>query len=192
MNHYEIEACVIRAKNGNKEELLKLMEQFRPFIFKTARDFNIKNYDMYDLAQIGYVALINAAAKYRTGSNTFSSYAYNSIKNAFIYTSRQNAKYTSELSLNKTLNSEEDSDTEFIESIEGLENVEEDIISAENMSELKRAVSKLPSEEMELVIMVYYSGISLKTYADKKGISYQRANRKRNKILEKLRGYIKK
>jgi RNA polymerase sporulation-specific sigma factor len=49
MNHYEIEASVIRAKNGNREESLKVLEQYKPFIFKTARTYNIKNYVLYDL-----------------------------------------------------------------------------------------------------------------------------------------------
>ena len=42
MNHYEIETCVIGAKNGNKDDLLKVLEQYKPFIFKTARTFKIK------------------------------------------------------------------------------------------------------------------------------------------------------
>lgn len=190
MNHYEIEACVIRAKNGNKVELLKILEAYKGFIFKNAREFNIKGYDIYDLVQIGYVALINAVSKYRTGSNTFSAYGCNSIKNAFRYIARGNSKYNGELSLNSPVNTEVDLNTEFIDYIEGPENVEEDIISAEQIIELKRAVSKLPGDEMELILMVYYSGASLKTYAEKNGLSYQQAVRKKNRVLKKLRGYI--
>jgi hypothetical protein len=50
---------------------------------------------------------------------------------------------------------------------------------------------KLPEDEVELIFMVYYSEVPLKTYAFKKGISYTRALTKRNKILEKLGCYIK-
>lgn len=191
MNHYEIEASVIRAKNGNREELLKLLEQYKPFIFKTARSFNIIDCDLYDCAQIGYVALINAVAKYRTGSHTFSSYAYESIKNALRCTARKNSKHSSNLSLNAPLNPNESTDTEFIDCIDSLKNLEEDILKAERIKEVRRAVSKLPEDEIELVIMVYYSGCSIKTYAEKKGLTYLQATRKKNKILDKLSGYIR-
>jgi RNA polymerase sigma factor, sigma-70 family len=186
MNHFEIEACVIRAKNGNKEELLKILEQYKPFIFKTAKGFNINGYDIYDLVQIGYVALINAVAKYRTGSNTFSTYAYNSIKNAFRYTGRTNLKHQGDLSLNAPVNEAENNTTEFIDCIESEDNLEEDIVKLEGTREIRKAVSKLPSDEMELVIMVYYSGCSLKTYAEKTGLSYQQVTRKKKRILKKL------
>jgi len=192
MNHYEIEACVIRAKNGNREELLKILEQFRPFIIKTASQFNIKNHDMYDLIQIGYVTLINAVAKYRIGSNTFSAYAFNSIKNGFRYAARSNSKYDQDLSLNTPVDSAGGITTEFIDCIEGTENTEEDIINRETILELRRAVSKLPSDEMELIIMVYYTKCPLKTYADKKGLDYQQMVRKKNRILEKLSYHLKK
>jgi RNA polymerase sporulation-specific sigma factor len=191
MNHYEIEASVIRAKNGNREELLKILEQYKPFIFKTARDYNIKGYDTYDLAQIGYVSLINAVAKYRSGSNTFSSYAFNTIKNAFRYAARLNSKFNTELSLNEKVDNDAGMDIEFIDCIDSPENIEEDLIRREKILEVKRAVSKLPENELELVIMVYYSGASLATYAEKKGFSYHQAVRKKKKILEKLSKFIR-
>jgi RNA polymerase sporulation-specific sigma factor len=134
MNHYEIEACVTRAKKGNHEELIKTLEQYRPFIIKTAR---------------------------------------------------QNSKADTELSLNTTLNSEEDGGSEFMDFIESPENLEENLLEAFRYRELRKAVSKLPADEMELVIMVYYSGASIKTYAEKKGLSYQQAVRKKNRVLQK-------
>jgi len=191
MNHYEIEASVLRAKKGNGEELLKILEQFKPFIFKTARQFNIRNYDMYDLVQIGYVTLINAVAKYRSGSHTFSSYAFNSITNNLRCIARNNSKHDEELSLNCPINEAIDSGTEFIDCIESLENVEEEIINEEILKELRKAVSKLPADEQELIIMVYYSKCSIKTYAEKKGLSYLQAVRKKNRVLGKLNCHLK-
>ena len=192
MKHYEIEASVIRAKNGNREELLKILRQFKPFIFKTAHSFNIRNHDIYDLSQIGYVALINAVAKYRIGSTTFSSYAYNAIKNEFRYKARGNSKYDKELSLNAPIDPYGNIDTEFIDCIESIENFEEDLIRTEKINEVRRCISKLPADELELVIMVYYSKLPFKTYAEKKGLTYQQASRKRERILEKLSNYLKR
>jgi RNA polymerase sporulation-specific sigma factor len=190
MNHSEIETCVIAAQKGNREELLKLLEQFKPFIFKTAKSFNIKNYDINDMEQIGYMALINAVSKYKTGSSTFSSYAFNTIKNAFRYTARQNFKYHGELSLNTPLNPNSNFITEFVDNIETTENVEEDVLRSEHIFEVRRAVSKLSQEEIDLVNMVYFNKCSLKSYAEKKGIGYLQAVRKKNKVLGKLSCYI--
>jgi RNA polymerase sigma factor (sigma-70 family) len=190
VNHYEIETCVIGAKNGNKEDLLKVLNQYKPFIFKTARNFNIKNYDIYDLEQIGYMALINALSKYRTGSCTFSTYAYESIKNAYRYTARQNAKHEKELSLNAAINPYNIS-TEYINCIDSLENLEENILNSEEASEMRRAVSNLPPQDMELVLMLYYKGISLKDYATQKGITYYQASKQKAVVLNKLQNHFK-
>lgn len=192
MNHYEIEACVIRAKNGSQEELIKILEQYKCFILKQASLFNIIGFDSYDLVQIGYIALIHAVEKYNAGSHTFSTYAYNTISNSFKNTARYGSKYINEISLNLPVDSDSEHKTEFLDTIESLENLEEDIIKTERLKEVRSAVAKLPSDEMELVIMVYYSNIPLKIYAEKKGITYIQAVRKREKVLEKLGRYIKR
>jgi len=190
VNHYEIESSVIGAKNGNKDDLLKILEQYKPFIFKTAKKFNIKNYDIYDLEQIGYMAIINALAKYRTGSCTFSTYVYESIKNAFKYTARQNSKYENEFSLNLAVDPYS-TNNEYINSIDSQENLEEDLLRDEEASEVKKAVSKLPPQEQELVLMIYYKGISLKNYAAQKGITYYKASKKKDLVLNKLGNHFK-
>jgi RNA polymerase sporulation-specific sigma factor len=190
VNYYEIESSVIGAKNGSKEDLLKVLLQYKPFIFKTARKFNIKNYDIYDLEQIGYMAIFNALAKYRTGSCTFSSYAYECIKNAFRYTARQNSKHENILSLNSAVNPY-GNNTEYINCIASLENLEETILGSEEASEIRKAVTKLPPQELELVMAIYYKGIPLKDYAAKKGITYQQAYQKKDFVLGKLGSHFK-
>lgn len=187
MNYNEIESSVIRAKTGNTEDLLKLIEQFKPFIFKTAKEYNIKGFDIYDLSQIGYITLINAVEKYKIGSHTFSSYAYSAITNAFKYAARNNKKAAEEFSLNVQVPNNECPGTEYIDIIDSLENIEEDIIGIENNRELRKAIAALPEEELEFVIMVYYCNVTVKTYAEKKGMSYNNAIRFKNKILEKLK-----
>jgi RNA polymerase sigma factor (sigma-70 family) len=192
MNHNEIESCVIRAKTGNQEDLLKILMQFKPFIFKTAQQFNIKNYDLYDLSQMGYIALINAVSKYKIGSHTFSSYAFNTIKNEFKYIARQNSKFSKDLSLNSPMESEDSTISEYVDLIASDESFEEDLMLSENIDEVRKAVSKLPEDEIEFVVMVYYSGVSLRAYAEKKGISYYHASLKRNSVLKKLKGLVDK
>jgi RNA polymerase sporulation-specific sigma factor len=187
MNYQEIESCVIRAKSGNQEDLLKLIEQFKPFIVKTANQFTIKNHDIYDLLQIGYITLINAVSKYKVGSHTFSSYAFNAIKNNLRYVGRKHANCGEELSLNMKVDTEGDAATEFVDCILDEEDIENDFISREQLEDLRKAVASLPEDELELVVMIFYDRIPLKTYAQKKDLSYFLAKRKKEKILEKLR-----
>jgi RNA polymerase sigma factor (sigma-70 family) len=97
MNHLQIENCVIHAKSGDSKEMEKIIEQFRPFVFRTAKSYNIKNYDINDLSQIGFTALLNAVNKYNPGTHTFSSYAYTSIKNSLKYFARKNSKFNKDI-----------------------------------------------------------------------------------------------
>jgi RNA polymerase sigma factor, sigma-70 family len=187
MNHFEIEACVIRAKNGNKAELLKLLEQYKPYIIKEASKYNIPGWDLYDLIQSSYITLIHAVEKYKKGSNRFGSYAFTAISNNLRYVARENLKGQIPFSLDAEISTGEDNSSRFVDMLESPENVEEDVLTAERLREVRKAVSKLPFDEMQLVIMVYYTGMSLRTYAQKTGISYSTALRKRDRILKKLR-----
>jgi DNA-directed RNA polymerase specialized sigma24 family protein len=56
---------------------------------------------------------------------------------------------------------------------------------------MKKAIAKLPAQEMELVNMVYYEGLPLKNYADKKGIPYYEAYKKKDYILNKISSHFK-
>jgi RNA polymerase sigma factor (sigma-70 family) len=186
MNHHEIEACVIRVKKGYQEDLLKILEQFKPFIIKTAKQFNIRNFYLYDLIQIANIALINAVAKYRVGSHSFVGYALTAIRNELRYTARKNSKFMGDLSLNSHVEFTDNSSDEIMDYIASDVNLEEEIIISESMSQVRQAVSRLPQDEIELVQAVYYSGASLKSYAEKNDLGYSQAVTKKNRILKKL------
>jgi DNA-directed RNA polymerase specialized sigma subunit len=61
---------------------------------------------------------MNAVSKYKLESHTFSTYAYNSIKNSLNYVARQNKKYINDFSLNTLLSSESNGWLEFIDCLE--------------------------------------------------------------------------
>ena len=185
MNYEEIENHVKLAKQGDSESLTKLLIQFKPFIFKTSKDFNIKNYDEYDLVQIGYIALINAVDKYDTSKHSFSSYVYTTIKNVMKYTARSNNKHKLNLSINASIDGKSSLDfTEFLESNENLEN---DYLAHEKIVELQKIISNLEPDEFELIFLVYYNNFSLTDYAAKKKLPYSQIVRKKNAILEKIK-----
>jgi RNA polymerase sigma factor (sigma-70 family) len=192
MNHNEIEACVIKAKNGSKEELLKVIEQFKPFIIKTAREFNIRDMDKDDLFQIGSAALVNAVIKYKIGSHTFSSYAFSAVKNEFRYAARKASKSSKDLSINTPIREIEESSIEISDCLEAPVDVEETVMKKETYKELRQALNKLSKEDREILLMIYCKGITLKTYAEENKLSYIQAARKKKRALEKLRIYMGK
>ncbi|MFW2491765.1 sigma-70 family RNA polymerase sigma factor [Clostridium chromiireducens] len=185
MNYEEIESHVKLAKQNNSESLTKLLLQFKPFIFKTAKNFKIKNYDEYDLVQIGYIALINAVDKYDITKHSFSSYAYTTIKNVMKYTARSNNKHKLTLSINASIDGQGSLD--FTELLESNENVEIDYLKHEKIVELQKIISNLEPDEFELIFLVYYNNFSLKDYASKKNLPYSQIVRKKNAILDKIR-----
>ena len=191
MELQEIEACVTQAKKGDKEALSRLLTQYKSFIFKYAYQYNIKNHDTNDLVQIGYLGLLKAIKSYKAGSNTFCGYASRAIKNNLLYTSRQNAKYSGELSLNYSIFDGQDDSTDYASCLPSEENIEENVLKYQQMHELKTAVSKLPQEDINLVHTVYYDNNSLTKYAKNNGLSYPQAIRKRNQILKNLNKSMK-
>jgi RNA polymerase sporulation-specific sigma factor len=186
MNHNEIESYVIRAKRGSQEDLLTILEQFKPFIFKTAASYNIKGCDTHDLVQMGYTAIIKAVLKYKQCSHTFNGYVIKAVKNEFRYASRRNCKASQEVSLNLPVNESLNPDSEYLDCIEGIENVEEYLINNEKLKELRQAVSKLPKDELEFVSMVYFNKLPVTAYAEKKKLSHYKAFKRNKTILEKL------
>ena len=185
MNYDEIESAVKLAKQGNKESLTALLMQFKGFIFKTARSFHIKNFDEYDLVQIGYISLIHAVEIYNPEKHSFSSYAYSTIKNSMKYTARSNKKHSLILSINESINSS--SSYDFTQFLESNTHIEEDYLHQEKISELQKIISELPEDEFELIFLVYYNNFSLKDYAIKKQLPYHKIVQKKNLILDKIK-----
>lgn len=190
MDHYEIEACVVRAKNGSTEDLLMLLNQFKPYICKFAGKYRLKDFDTCELVQIGYSAVITAMKKYKVGSNTFSCYAIHSISNAFNDAIKKSARYESELSLNTQIKPNYDSSMEFLELLISPDNVEEEVLKSIGNQKLKEALSKLKVDEIELLMRTYLSNVSLKSYARKNRLNYATVLKKNKRLLAKLKRLI--
>ncbi|SJT66217.1 RNA polymerase sigma-28 factor precursor [Clostridioides difficile] len=165
------------------------MVQFKPFIFKTAHSFNIKDYDTYDLVQIGYIALINAVDKYKNGSNSFSSYVYTAIKNCMRCTARNNKKHKNILSINAPIG-EYESLNDFTEFFESNVDLELDFIKKEKALKVQSIISKLDPRDLEMIFLVYYAGFSFKEYALKKGLNYFQVIRRKNAIFKYIKNEI--
>ena len=186
MEQYEIETWVTQAKKGSQEAITKLLTQYKSYIFKAAYQYNIKSYDTNDLAQLGYLTILNAIKKYKLGSNTFNGYVLKAIKNTIFYTYRQNAKLEDILSLNYSTFEGQDSGSEYEACFGSEDNLEERVLNSRELDELKSVLATLPTEEVSLINTVYYHKDTLSNYARKNGLSYNQAVRRRDRILKNL------
>ena len=66
-------------------------------------------------------------------------------------------------------------------------NVEDQVLKNELENELASSLSRLSKEEFELIDAIYYKNISLRNYASKIGISHKGLEKRREKMLEKLK-----
>ena len=190
MDYKEIEECVIRAKEGSKEDVLKLINHYKGFIHKTAVEFYVRNYEIEDLMQVGYIAILKAVSSYKPGSYTFSSYVMSTIRNAVIYIVRERSKGGFELSLNAPLKTDE-KDLEFVDIVAADTTLEEEVVAAETSQELRAAMGSLTEAEKDFVYKVYYDKMLLASYAREIGISYKAARKMKERVLEKLRQEMK-
>ena len=184
LSYKEIENLVGDSKNGNKLSTMELIKHFEPFIFNAVKNVNINGYDTNDLVQVGYSALIVAINKYNVNSNTFCSYAYRAIKNAINYTIRSNVKHNN-LSLNNTIDEEET--MSILDNIQDEFTLEDTYLSKLTNSQLSKVLSNLTYEDKELIKEIYFNKVSVRKYAEKHQISYQKALRRKNRILMELR-----
>lgn len=179
-----LEELVLKAKNGDNEALVEIINRFKGFIYKTSKEIYINGYDTEDLLQIGYMSLINAVFKFDLNKNkNFTSYVSSAIKNNFYYEIRQKSRYNAESSLNKEL----DEGIEFIENLVSDENLEEKVLLKEDIYSLYKALKLLSPEERELINYVYFKHGKLKEYSKIKNMNYVTCIKFKEKILKKLK-----
>lgn len=183
----DIEFLVKKSKEGDLKSKEELLNRFKPYIIKKAREIYIKNYDIDDLIQIGNISIIKAIDKYNLDKGNFVSYVTFAINNNFNYEIRRMSKTRYDSSLNKNI----DDNLEIIDIIAWKENIEENFIRKQNLKYVKNALNKLNENERKLIYSIYFADIKIKEYAYKEGIKYGSALKRKTKILNKLRWILK-
>lgn len=175
---------ILLAKTGDKKAMEEVIKSYTPFVVKSARCTFVKGYDIEDLIQIGQVAIIKAVNMFDvTKSSAFTGYVTNAIARSFYGLIRDNIKENSCCSLNSV---NEDGD-QFIAAIPAEENIEEELLKKEEKLLLRKALDKLPKEDLELINWFYYENKTLEKYAQFKGISYRTAINRKRRVLKRLR-----
>ncbi|MCM8710698.1 sigma-70 family RNA polymerase sigma factor [Clostridium sp. SYSU_GA19001] len=183
----ELEKLVLEAKKGNDKAYEEIINRFKGFICKLAKETYISGYDTEDLLQIGYTTLIKAIRKFDfSKNNNFTVYVTSAIKNNFYYEIRQKSRYNGAISLNKEI----DEGIEFIENIVSDEDIEKDFLLKESIEELHAALKKLEPLERELIEHIYFSNNTMKKFAELKAINYTTCTKLKEKALKKLKNLM--
>ena len=177
------------AKNQDKDAILFFIEKYQPLIKKYAFKYNLKNYDNNDLIQIGNISIITAINKYdlSKGNEHIDSYIINTIKNAFRNLARSEIKYTSESSLNITV----DEDNEIEDLLSDSLDLEEYIINSMMHDLLKTILATLSNDEHELIRIAYFTpNTTLYRYCLDNNLNYPKKRRELIALIDKLRKLI--
>ena len=177
------------AKNQDKDAILFFIEKYQPLIKKYAFKYNLKNYDNNDLIQIGNISIITAINKYdlSKGNEHIDSYIINTIKNGFRNLARSEIKYTSESSLNITV----DEDNEIEDLLRDSLDLEEYIINSMMHDLLKTILATLSHDEHELIRIAYFTpNTTLYRYCLDNNLNYPKKRRELIALIDKLRKLI--
>ena len=177
------------AKNQDKDAILFFIEKYQPLIKKYAFKYKLKNYDNNDLIQIGNISIITAINKYdlSKGNEHIDSYIINTIKNAFRNLARSEIKYTSESSLNITV----DEDNEIEALLRDSLDLEEYIINSMMHDLLKTILATLSHDEHELIRIAYFTpNTTLYRYCLDNNLNYPKKRRELISLIDKLRKLI--
>lgn len=177
------------AKNQDKDAILFFIEKYQPLIKKYAFKYKLKNYDNNDLIQIGNISIITAINKYdlSKGNEHIDSYIINTIKNAFRNLARSEIKYTSESSLNITV----DEDNEIEALLRDSLDLEEYIINSMMHDLLKTILATLSNDEHELIRIAYFTpNTTLYRYCLDNNLNYPKKRRELISLIDKLRKLI--
>ncbi|MDU5111029.1 MAG: sigma-70 family RNA polymerase sigma factor [Clostridium sp.] len=185
----EVKELLIKAKDGNNIALEEIIKKHEPLIYNTMISFYVKGYDKEDIRQIATLSIIKAVKSCKIELSTgFSSYAKEIIRND-IYkeiskVEKQYYKHKESNEIAMVIDIKEIADEST--------NIIEDYIKSEDKEILIKEINLLEEEERALLKAIYVKNITLKKYAEEKGLEYHKARYQKDKIIQKLRLKLKR
>lgn len=176
-----LNSLVLKAKNGDKNSLCEILNNFKPFIKSFCKNIYIKNFDLWDLYEECCLSIILSIKKCNIKKFNFTAYTICSIKNNIFYKIRTYSKLNKEMSL--------DTKVSFDEDFTFLDILGDNSNSFSNLS-LYSAVNSLSITERDLIKNIFLLGYSSLEYSNKSGINYRTCLRRRKKALKKLKNKL--
>ncbi len=190
-----VEEDLVRKSNlGDLDARNKLIEHNLRLVVFLAKKYDNTIYDLEDLVSIGTIGLIKGIKTYKLDKNIkLATYASRCIDNEILMFLRKNKKRNSEVSLEDSINFDNEGNELKLEDVFGTEDdvVEKSLESKDDKILLEKEVKNLTSRDRDIIEQRYglfgKKELTQKELADKLNISQSYISRIEKKVIKKLK-----
>lgn len=198
LNKDEELACLIACKQGDIEAKNKLIEHNLRLVVFLSKKYESTGYEMEDLVSIGTIGLIKGIETYKIDKNIkLATYASRCISNEILMFLRKNKKRKKEISLEDSLNYDNEGNELHLEDVLGTDH---DLVSDEyergvEANFVSQEINKLKAREKQIMVLRYglnnTESYTQKEVADLLGISQSYISRIEKKVIRNIKNLMK-
>ncbi len=191
-------SCLIACKQGDIEAKNKLIEHNLRLVVFLSKKYESTGYEMEDLVSIGTIGLIKGIETYKIDKNIkLATYASRCISNEILMFLRKNKKRKKEISLEDSLNYDNEGNELHLEDVLGTDH---DLVSEEyergvEASFVSQEINKLKAREKQIMVLRYglnnTESYTQKEVADLLGISQSYISRIEKKVIRNIKNLMK-
>ncbi len=191
-------ALLIRSQKGDEEAKNILIEHNLRLVVFLAKKYENTGYDIEDLVSIGSIGLIKGINTYKIDKNIkLATYASRCISNEILMFLRKNKKRKKEISLEDSLNYDNEGNELHLEDVLGTDS---DLVSDEYERQVERdfiskEINKLSSREKQIMVLRYglnnTDSYTQKEVAEMLGISQSYISRIEKKVIKNIKNLMK-
>ncbi len=190
--------CILKAQQGDEEAKNKLIEHNLRLVVFLAKKYEGTGYDMEDLVSIGSIGLIKGINTYKLDKNIkLATYASRCIANEILMFLRKNKKRKKEISLEDSLNFDNEGNELHLEDVLGTDS---DLVSDAYEKQVDQKfiaseINKLNKREKQIMILRYglnnTESYTQKEVAEMLGISQSYISRIEKKVIKNIKELMK-
>ena len=191
-------ACLIACKQGDIDAKNKLIEHNLRLVVFLSKKYESTGYEMEDLVSIGTIGLIKGIETYKIDKNIkLATYASRCISNEKLMFLRKNKKRKKEISLEDSLNYDNEGNELHLEDVLGTDH---DLVSEEyergvEANFVSQEINKLKAREKQIMVLRYglnnTESYTQKEVADLLGISQSYISRIEKKVIRNIKNLMK-
>lgn len=156
----------------DKQEYTSIYTEYRPKVLGFVRSKVTSSADVDDIVQTVFLKVYSHLEKYDAGKASLSTWIYTITRNTvYDYLRERRDRPALEL-LDSTAASEEE--------------VYESVMRRETLEELASALEKLPQNQRDIIILLYYKNIERKSVAQMLGMTYGQLRYLHDKAIHRL------
>ena len=193
------EELIVLACHQDADAMSTLLERYKDFVRIKARPYFLIGADRDDVIQEGMIGLYKAIRSYEPDKHTsFRSFAdlcvtrqiITAVKNS---TRQKHAPLNMYVSLNKTVNEEDEKETSILDLLTAKEivNPEEILIGQEDLAEMQRKMDKRLSGMEKKVLTYYLEGLDYQQIAITMGKNSKSIDNALQRIKHKVEGILR-